>query len=51
MTRFLLDTSIVSAVMWKTPDASVLEKLEEHDVTDFAFFKGLSVQNWMSDSH
>ena len=30
MTRFLLDTSIVSAAMWKTPDAGVLEKLEKH---------------------
>ena len=30
MTRFLLDTSTVSAVVWKLPDTSVLEKLEEH---------------------
>ena len=30
MTRFLLDTSTVSAAMWKTPDAGVLVKLEEH---------------------
>ena len=30
MTRFLLDTSTVSAVVWKLPDASVLAKLEEH---------------------
>lgn len=30
MTRFLLDTSIVSAAMWKTPDPGVLGKLEEH---------------------
>jgi tRNA(fMet)-specific endonuclease VapC len=30
LTRFLLDTSTVSAAMWKTPDAGVLEKLEEH---------------------
>ncbi len=30
MTRFLLDTSTVSAVVWKTPDAGVLRKLDEH---------------------
>jgi tRNA(fMet)-specific endonuclease VapC len=30
LTRFLLDTSIVSAAMWKTPDPGVLKKLEEH---------------------
>jgi predicted nucleic acid-binding protein len=30
LTRFLLDTSIVSAAMWKTPDAGVLERLGEH---------------------
>jgi tRNA(fMet)-specific endonuclease VapC len=30
LTRFLLDTSIVSAAMWKIPDAGVLAKLEEH---------------------
>ncbi len=30
MTRFLLDTSIVSAAMWKVPDPGVLVKLEEH---------------------
>jgi tRNA(fMet)-specific endonuclease VapC len=31
VTRFLLDTSTVSAAVWKRPDAGVLEKLEEHD--------------------
>jgi tRNA(fMet)-specific endonuclease VapC len=31
VTRFLLDTSTVSAAVWKLPDAGVLEKLEEHD--------------------
>lgn len=30
LTRFLLDTSIVSAATWKTPDPGVLEKLDEH---------------------
>lgn len=30
MTRFLLDTSTVSAAMWKVPDAGVLAKLAEH---------------------
>lgn len=30
LTRFLLDTSTVSAAMWKTPDAGVLAKLAEH---------------------
>jgi tRNA(fMet)-specific endonuclease VapC len=30
VTRFLLDTSTVSAVVWKTPDAGVLRKLDEH---------------------
>jgi predicted nucleic acid-binding protein len=30
LTRFLLDTSIVSAAMWKIPDTGVLEKLDEH---------------------
>ena len=30
LTRFLLDTSTVSAAMWRTPDAGVLSKLEEH---------------------
>lgn len=30
MTRFLLDTSTVSAAMWKTPDPGVLSKLEAH---------------------
>jgi tRNA(fMet)-specific endonuclease VapC len=30
LTRFLLDTSIVSAAMWKTPDPGVLTNLEEH---------------------
>ena len=30
MTRFLLDTSIVSAAMWRVPDPGVLAKLEEH---------------------
>ena len=30
MTRFLLDTSIVSAAMWKTPDPGVHGRLEEH---------------------
>ena len=30
MTRFLLDTSTISAAMWKTPDPGVLAKLEEH---------------------
>jgi tRNA(fMet)-specific endonuclease VapC len=30
LTRFLLETSIVSAVMWKTPDPGVLTKFEEH---------------------
>ncbi len=30
LTRFLLDTSTVSAAMWKSPDPGVLAKLEEH---------------------
>lgn len=30
MTRFLLDTSTVSAVVWKRPDPSVLANLREH---------------------
>lgn len=30
LTRYLLDTSTVSAAMWKAPDPSVLAKLEEH---------------------
>jgi tRNA(fMet)-specific endonuclease VapC len=30
VTRFLLDTSIVSAAMWKVPDRGVLTKFEEH---------------------
>jgi tRNA(fMet)-specific endonuclease VapC len=30
LTRFLLDTSIVSAAMWKAPDPGVLTKLDEH---------------------
>ena len=30
MIRFLLDTSTVSAAMWKVPDPSVLAKLGEH---------------------
>ena len=30
MTRFLLDTSTVSAAMWKTPHAKVLDELREH---------------------
>jgi tRNA(fMet)-specific endonuclease VapC len=30
LTRFLLDTSTVSAAMWKVPDAGVLAKLGEH---------------------
>jgi tRNA(fMet)-specific endonuclease VapC len=30
VTRFLLDTSIVSAAMWKVPDPGVLAKLAEH---------------------
>jgi tRNA(fMet)-specific endonuclease VapC len=30
LTGFLLDTSIVSAAMWKTPDPGVLAKLETH---------------------
>lgn len=30
MTRFLLDTSTVSAVVWKTPDPNVLRKLGDH---------------------
>lgn len=30
LTRFLLDTSTVSAAMWKVPEPSVLAKLEEH---------------------
>jgi tRNA(fMet)-specific endonuclease VapC len=30
LTRFLLDTSTVSAVVWKAPDAGVLACLEEH---------------------
>jgi tRNA(fMet)-specific endonuclease VapC len=30
LTRFLLDTSTVSAAMWKVPDAGVLAKLSEH---------------------
>jgi tRNA(fMet)-specific endonuclease VapC len=30
VTRFLLDTSTISAAMWKQPDAGVLAKLDEH---------------------
>jgi tRNA(fMet)-specific endonuclease VapC len=30
VTRFLLDTSTVSAAMWKVPDPGVLSKLREH---------------------
>jgi tRNA(fMet)-specific endonuclease VapC len=30
LSRFLLDTSIVSAAMWKVPDPGVLEKLDQH---------------------
>lgn len=30
MTRFLLDTSIVSAAIWKEPDPGVLAQLNEH---------------------
>ena len=30
MTKFLLDTSTVSAAMWKVPDPGVLAKLAEH---------------------
>ncbi len=30
MTRFLLDTSTISAAMWKAPDPGVLGKLREH---------------------
>jgi tRNA(fMet)-specific endonuclease VapC len=30
LTRFLLDTSTVSAAMWKTPDPGVLAKLHQH---------------------
>jgi tRNA(fMet)-specific endonuclease VapC len=30
LTRFLLDTSTVSAAMWKMPDPHVLAKLREH---------------------
>lgn len=30
MTRFLLDTSTVSAAVWKVPDPGVLERLREH---------------------
>ena len=30
MTRFLLDTSTVSAAMWKVPDPGVLAKLRDH---------------------
>jgi tRNA(fMet)-specific endonuclease VapC len=30
VTRFLLDTSTVSAVLWKQPDAGVLARLGEH---------------------
>ena len=30
MTKFLLDTSTVSAAMWKVPDPAVLAKLGEH---------------------
>jgi tRNA(fMet)-specific endonuclease VapC len=30
VTRFLLDTSTVSAAMWKMPDPGVLAKLREH---------------------
>jgi tRNA(fMet)-specific endonuclease VapC len=30
VTRFLLDTSTVSAAMWKVPDPGVLAKLREH---------------------
>ncbi len=30
MTRFLLDTSTVSAVVWKIPDPGVLKRLTEH---------------------
>jgi tRNA(fMet)-specific endonuclease VapC len=31
VTRFLLDTSTVSAAMWKVPDPAVLTKLRQHD--------------------
>lgn len=30
MTRYLLDTSTVSAVLWKQPDTGVLARLREH---------------------
>lgn len=30
MTRFLLDTSTISAVVWKVPDPGVLARLTEH---------------------
>lgn len=30
MTRFLLDTSTVSAAVWRVPDAGVLARLQEH---------------------
>ncbi len=30
MTSFLLDTSTISAAMWKTPDPGVMAKLAEH---------------------
>jgi len=30
VTRFMLDTSTVSAVVWRTPDPGVLRKLAEH---------------------
>lgn len=30
MTRFLLDTSTISAAMWKVPDAGVLANLRQH---------------------
>ena len=30
MTRFLLDTSTVSAVLWKIPDPDVLARMAEH---------------------
>lgn len=30
LTRYLLDTSTVSAAMWKAPDPGVLAKLEDH---------------------
>ena len=30
MTRYLLDTSTVSAAMWKAPDPGVLAKLQDH---------------------